>query len=138
MRARGHVVIGYLDGIVVACDDATETIFAYGVGYEVHCAPIAASGQMEQLWIHEHAPQDAPHELYGFRERADRDLFRRLLNCKGVGPKVAMRIITNGGLKQAIEDGTGRVLSTIVVPSTLRAIRGVGDKIIAVITADFS
>ena len=66
--------------------------FGSAVGYEVHVGPNLFDRRVA-LWIHEHAPQDAPHELYGFKQREERDLFRRLLDIKGVGPKVAMRVV---------------------------------------------
>ncbi len=120
-------MIGYLKGNVFGgIEDGATIVTTDGVGYEVRVSPPLCTDFIA-LWTHEHAPQDAPHELYGFRERADRDLFRRLLSCKGIGPKVAMRIVANGGINA---DG-------VPVPATLRAIRGVGDKIIAVITEEF-
>ena len=121
-------MIGYLRGDVQHFDGETVTLSLQGCGYEIRVSSIPDIAPTQiSLWVHEHAPQDAPHELYGFRERSDRDLFRRLLACKGVGPKVASRIVANGGINA---DG-------VPVPATLRAIRGVGDKIIAVITEEF-
>lgn len=120
-------MIGRLVGYLMGSDPAV--VMAGQVGYEVafdKCG--AAVGETVHLWIHEHAPQDSPHELYGFRELADRDLFRRLLNVQGVGPKVAMRIVANAGVTR----------EGIVVPATLRAIRGVGPKIVQNITDAFS
>jgi Holliday junction DNA helicase RuvA len=90
-------MIGYLRGDVQHFDGETVTLSLQGCGYEIHVSSIPDIAPTQiGLWIHEHAPQDAPHELYGFREREERDLFRRLLNIKGVGPKVAMRIVANG------------------------------------------
>lgn len=112
-------MIGYLYGAALDTGD-TVTICAGGIGYEVHVGERLDSAAFDQriIWIHEHAPQDAPHELYGFRERAQRDLFRRLLDIKGVGPKVAMAVVASG------EDGEG--ITSGELEARLRMIRGVG------------
>ncbi len=120
-------MIGFLSGIVNHVENdvitlAIYTVIDYGFGYEITVFnPPIVTGRPEKYWIHEHAPQDAPHELYGFRERSERDLFRILLTIKGVGPKVAMRIIGNKGVQYS-KDGK----SLVAVSSTLMAIRGVG------------
>lgn len=117
-------MIGGINGV---CLHEEHGLASFAVGelvYEVHVFDIphvydpsnpGQTNYSELWWIHEHAPQDAPHELYGFREREQRDLFRRLLNVKAVGPTVAMRIVGSGW-----QPGT-----------PLPKIRGVGDKIAA-------
>lgn len=94
-------MIGYLrgEGLISSEFNVTATILVNdGVGYEVHLTSFdnLRARAKEGFWIHEHAPQDAPHELYGFEHYKQRDLFRRLLTIKGVGPKVAMRIVGSG------------------------------------------
>lgn len=122
-------MIGRLCGYAIGVESYKFVLMCSDVGYEVSGSTTGLSeGDILQIWTHEHAPQDAPHELYGFRERADRDLFRRLLNVQGVGPKVAMRIVTNKGVTA---DG-------VAVPATLRAIRGVGPKIVQNIVEAFT
>lgn len=88
-------MIGYLQGVPVSQPGASGvcTYLCGDVGYEVFTNELEAPAG---FWIHEHAPQDAPHELYGFATLNERDLFRRLLDIKGVGPKVAMRIVGSG------------------------------------------
>lgn len=122
-------MIGYLQGEVISNVDDSWTILCSGVGYEVHVSHnVPLYNPPACLWIHEHAPQDAPHELYGFQNRLERDLFRRLLDVKGVGPKVAMRIVAARGINE----------SGVPVPTTLASVRGVGTKIIAAIMEHFS
>lgn len=110
-------MIGYLFARPLEFNNGVAVLETSGLGYEVHLneAPNFGVG-CANWWIHEHAPQDAPHELYGFRDRAQRDLFRRLLDIKGVGPKVAMAVVSSGCLNDMAS-----------VPITkLCAIRGVG------------
>jgi Holliday junction DNA helicase RuvA len=95
-------MIGAMFGTVHSVRSGVATIYCASIGYEVHISRESYDEREPYpfgdgpWWIHEHAPQDAPHELYGFEKREERDLFRRLLNIKGVGPKVAMRIVAAG------------------------------------------
>ena len=120
-------MIGFIEGIALNTGDGVITICTDGsrMGYEVHVINPVIDKERCMFWIHEVAPQDAPHELYGFRAREERDLFRRLLEVQGVGPKVAQRIVANKGVTESKSE-TGKL---IAVESTLRAIRGVGPKL---------
>jgi len=70
-----------------------------GVGYEVE-APmsvfdrLAETGQPCTLLIHQVVREDA-HLLFGFTTGSDRELFRSLLKISGVGPKVALAILSS-------------------------------------------
>ena len=79
-----------------------------GVGYLVQATPSAlrrADGGGEvAIETYLHVREDAL-QLYGFAERAERDLFVQLLSVNGVGPKVALAIVsgsTPAELRRAI------------------------------------
>ena len=69
-----------------------------GVGYEVQ-APMSTIyhlpeiGQPITLFIHFHVREDA-QILYGFSEEKERVLFRALIKVSGVGPKMALAILS--------------------------------------------
>ena len=70
-----------------------------GVGYEVmapmstfYCLP--EMGQTVQLLTHLIIREDA-HQLFGFLTSAERKLFRSLLKVNGVGPKLALAILSS-------------------------------------------
>lgn len=125
-------MIGALFGTVHEVRNGVALIVTSHVGYEVHVSngdwTETSSGPYPfnnpSWWIHEHAPQDAPHELYGFEKREDRDLFRRLLNIKGVGPKVAQRIVASG-VKPG-DFASGIEAQRMAAHQRLTKIRGVG------------
>ena len=122
-------MIGFLRGHVLMSHDMMNTIGSKisgdcTVGYEVHVSESLGVGAFCELWVHEHAPQDAPHELYGFATIAERDLFRKLLDIKGVGPKVAQRIVASGELLMTAESLP--VWDLFNAPARLTKIRGVG------------
>jgi Holliday junction DNA helicase RuvA len=125
-------LIGYLSGRVIASHGYVNTVAPFaagslGIGYEVHVNGSNGVGSICDLWIHEHAPQDAPHELYGFDTLAERELFRRLLDIKGVGPKVAMRIVASDShLPRGTSEGFVYQETRDDLIDRLTKIRGVG------------
>ena len=98
-RLRGRPVANTPDGLVVDVG---------GVGYLVAATPAAvrkADGADEvSLHTYLHVREDAL-QLYGFAEAAERELFVQLLSVNGVGPKVALAIVsgyTPAELRRAI------------------------------------
>ncbi len=98
---------------------------AAGVGYELFVAVDtwggAKVGEEARFYIYEQIREDA-HNLYGFRELTSRQLFVQLLGVNGVGPKLAMQILSSAGetrLRQAIASGD---------PALLKGVSGVGTK----------
>ncbi len=102
---RGTVVARMLDGVVLDVN---------GVGYRVQTTLRAlrkaqAKGEVT-LDTYLHVREDAL-QLYGFAEPAERELFENFLSVSGVGPKVALAILsgsTPADLRRAItlEDTT--------------------------------
>jgi Holliday junction DNA helicase RuvA len=98
-RLRGTPVARRPDGLVLDVG---------GVGYLVAATPSAlrrAEGDGEvTLEIHTHVREDAL-QLYGFAEPAERELFEQLLSVSGIGPKVALAIVSGSSpaeLRRAI------------------------------------
>jgi holliday junction DNA helicase RuvA len=87
-RVRGRPVTWGADGLVVDVG---------GLGYRLFATPSAvrkAEGADEvTLETHLHVRDDAL-QLYGFAEPAERELFEQLLGVGGVGPKVALAIVS--------------------------------------------
>jgi Holliday junction DNA helicase RuvA len=97
-----------------------------GVGYEVH-VPLSTflelpdAGKTVQLHIHTHVREEAL-SLYGFRSEGERIGFRLLIGISGVGPRLALGILSGIPLPRliaAIRDGD---------KAALRGIPGVGPK----------
>jgi Holliday junction DNA helicase RuvA len=102
---RGTVVARTLDGVVLDVS---------GVGYRVQTTLRAlrkaqAKGEIT-LDTYLHVREDAL-QLYGFAEPAERELFEHFLSVSGVGPKVALAILSGSTPKDlrraiALEDTT--------------------------------
>ncbi len=91
-------MIGRLAGTVVATRPDGLLIDVNGVGYEVAAsakaiAELGHTGERVKVYTHMHVRDDGM-SLFGFASEADRDLFRVLLGASGVGPKVAMAVLS--------------------------------------------
>jgi Holliday junction DNA helicase RuvA len=96
-RLRGRPVARTADGLVLDVN---------GVGYLVQATPTAAAKSGDEITVETylHVREDAL-QLYGFADAAERELFVQLLGVNGVGPKVALAIVSGsrpGELRKAI------------------------------------
>src|SRR5579864_7337789 len=115
-RLRGKAVASTPDGLVIDVG---------GVGYLVAATPSAvrkANGAEEVVVeTYLHVREDIM-QLYGFADREERELFVQLLTVNGVGPKVALAIVSGSPaaeLRRAIvREDTAR----------FQAIPGIGKK----------
>jgi Holliday junction DNA helicase RuvA len=116
-------VYDFLDGEVAGRSAARVVLDVRGVGYEVLVPPGASfpsSGRL-RLWTHLVVREDS-HSLYGFRDEATRDMFRALLGVTGVGPKVALAVLSglsSDELVAAVVAGDAKRLTKV---------KGVGQK----------
>lgn len=91
-------MIGSVRGVVIDRALAGEVLVeAQGVGHRVNVTPRTlvelAIGEPAFLFTHLHVRDDA-FVLYGFPTRDERDMFEALLAATGVGPKLALAILS--------------------------------------------
>jgi Holliday junction DNA helicase RuvA len=110
-------MIGYLCGRVIEIGLEQIVIDVNGVGYELCCSTCTLgdlSGQADaRLWVHTHVREDAI-SLFGFASALEKRLFLSLLKVSGIGPKMAIKILSSGplsGLLDMIEAGDVKGLS---------------------------
>jgi len=97
-----------------------------GVGYQVFVSlnsfyRLPEAGDRVQLLIHTHVREDAM-QLYGFVDREEKELFTLLLGVSGIGPRLALNILSgtpSQELEEAIE--AGDLVRLVAIP-------GVGKK----------
>jgi len=96
-------VIGFLKGRLAVKQPPTLIVDVNGVGYEAE-APMStfyvlpAVGEPVALSTHLVVREDA-HILYAFGTEAERRLFRGLLKVSGVGPKLALGILSGASVE---------------------------------------
>ena len=91
-------MIGLLRGTLVLRDGEEVMLEIAGIGYRVTVSPETAvalgePGQEVLLHIHHHIREDA-QTLYGFVTPEERRTFEALLSAHGVGPALAMAILS--------------------------------------------
>jgi holliday junction DNA helicase RuvA len=91
-------VIAKLAGIVDHVGADMAVIDVHGVGYLVFCSArtvgrLPSAGSAARLLIETHVRDDHIH-LYGFIDAAERDWFRRLTTVQGVGPRLAIALLS--------------------------------------------
>jgi holliday junction DNA helicase RuvA len=91
-------VIGFLRGKLVAKAPPLLVLDVHGVGYEIE-APMTTFYNLPligaEILLHTHlVVREDAHILFGFSTEADRSLFRTLIKVNGVGPKLALTILS--------------------------------------------
>ena len=118
-------MIGCLIGEVFALEAPTVLLNVNGVGYEVD-TPLSTfcqlqKGQTVTLWTHLTVREDA-QLLYGFLDAQEKTIFRTLLKVNGVGPKMALGILSTLSIDLLIHTVENEDLNTLI------KVPGVGKK----------
>ena len=91
-------MIGFLRGRIADKQLNKLIVDVQGVGYEVH-VPLSTfyeageAGADITLRIYTHVREDAL-QLYGFLTELERQLFERLIGISGIGPKLAIAVLS--------------------------------------------
>lgn len=91
-------MIGRISGVLLERQAQELLIDVQGVGYEVQVSlttffDLPPQGETVVLHTHLVVREDA-QQLYGFGEQSERELFRHLIKVSGVGPKLALAILS--------------------------------------------
>jgi holliday junction DNA helicase RuvA len=113
-------MIGRITGVLVEKNFPQVVVSCNGVGYEIDVPmstfyPLPRTGEEVTLLTHLVVREDA-HLLYGFMTAAERAAFRQLLRISGVGPKVALSVLSGlsvDDLANAVAAGDSGRLTTI-------------------------
>ncbi|RAH36654.1 Holliday junction branch migration protein RuvA [Halomonas sp. SL1] len=91
-------MIGRLRGTLIDKQPPWLLLDVAGVGYELEASMttlVALPGVGEDVVLHTHLTvRDDAHLLYGFAREQERALFRALIKVNGVGPKLALAILS--------------------------------------------
>jgi Holliday junction DNA helicase RuvA len=91
-------MIAYLKGTLIHKTPGHVVVETGGVGYAA-AIPVSSyvrlgeAGGTVELFIHTHLSDDAL-ALYGFISREEKDMFLKLIGISGIGPKLAMNVLS--------------------------------------------
>ncbi len=111
-------MIGRLRGVLLEKQPPEVLLDVSGVGYEIQLPmssfySLPELGQEAIIHIHFVVREDA-QLLYGFADKHERAMFRELIKVNGVGPKLALAILSGMSANQFVQCIHNDALSTLV------------------------
>lgn len=93
----------YLKGTITEIEATSITLDVNNIGFLIKTPnPFSFKvGNEETIYTYQHVREDLI-ELYGFKNKAERDLFLKLINVKGLGPKGTLAIIAAGSVNDCL------------------------------------
>jgi holliday junction DNA helicase RuvA len=123
--ARAPSMIAYLSGTLLAKHATSAIVDVGGVGYEV-AIPLSTfyelgeTGEAVQLRIYTHVREDAI-QLFGFRTARERELFLQLISVNGVGPGLAIKLLSGMNADEMIASiRTNNLVRLVAIPGVGR------------------
>ena len=100
-------MIGQLKGQIISKNPPEVLLEVGGIGYELLC-PMSTFYQLDNssedtlLYTHLSIKEDS-HTLFGFISKDEKSLFRELIRVNGVGPKVALAILSHLSVSSLVD-----------------------------------
>ncbi len=99
-------MIAYLKGTIFSKQQGSVIMDVGGVGYLVRISNhtlerVPAAGQTCTLHIHHHI-SDSDQQLFGFAATEERNLFEMLVTVKGIGPRLALALLSSMPPRQIV------------------------------------
>ena len=118
-------MIAHLSGTLLSKQPTTAIIDVGGVGYEV-AIPVSTfyelgeNGSPVQLRVYTHVSQDAIR-LFGFKTARERELFLQLISVNGVGPGLAIKLLSGMNADEMIAAiRTNNLVRLVAIPGVGR------------------
>ncbi|MBI1747555.1 MAG: Holliday junction branch migration protein RuvA [Acidobacteria bacterium] len=126
MKRQASQVIAHLRGILFSKKPNQVILDVHGVGYELNISlstfqRMGAEGEAVSLHVYTHVREEAIL-LYGFQSISEKEVFLHLLTVTGVGPKLAVALLSGAPTEELIQAIRSNDLRRLV------AIPGVGRK----------
>ncbi len=120
-------MLSFIKGVIVQKDNNLVVIENNSIGFEVNVSATTAEkipnvGENAIIYTYMHVREDEI-TLFGFSDKQEKEVFKKLILVNGVGPRMAINIlsgITATNLAMAIATQNG---------SILKGIKGVGTKL---------
>ena len=122
-------MIAFVSGIVRLIRTDSVVLDVHGVGYEVFISNALTQKIGDELFLYtyQHVREDAML-LYGFIKQEDYEVFMRLINVKGIGPKTAQTMLDLKGKFVSVETKE-ETISNPVWKETQEALVALGYKV---------
>ena len=125
LQAALQLMIAHLSGTLLSKQATSAIVDVSGVGYEV-AIPLSTfyelgeAGEPVQLRIYTHVREDAI-QLYGFKTIRERELFLQLISVNGVGPGLAIKLLSGMNADEMIASiRTNNLVRLVAIPGVGR------------------
>lgn len=113
-------MINYLIGEIIVKNNSSVVLENNGIGYEIFASATTIStlpvqGATARVYTYLHVREEEL-SLYGFSTLEEKEMFLKLIDVSGIGPKVALGILSGirlSDLAVAIKTGDTKLLSTV-------------------------
>lgn len=97
-------MFSFIKGKVVETEKNYITLENSGIGFQIFVAnPFSFQlNEEKNIYIYTHIREDE-FSFYGFNSLEEKDLFLRLINVKGLGPKMALPMLATGSVTGIID-----------------------------------
>lgn len=94
----------YIKGVIVEVMPNYVVIDNNNIGYKINVPNpyYYKENDNYKIFIYEHIREDE-HSLYGFKDIEERDLFLKLIDVKGLGPKMALPMLATGSISGIVD-----------------------------------
>lgn len=94
----------YMNGLVTSIKSNGIVLELGGIGYFIYTAnPYAFNeGENYKVYLYQVVKEDEL-SLFGFKKSEEKDLFLKLINVKGLGPRMALPILATGSISGIID-----------------------------------
>ena len=97
-------MFNYIKGKITIIESNCIVVDVNNIGFQIYVAnPYSYElGQEYQIFIYNHIREDE-NSLYGFKTVEEKELFLKLINVKGLGPKMALPMLATGSVNGIID-----------------------------------
>ena len=94
----------YINGVITEIEPSYVVIDNNGIGYKVFVPNpfFYKENENYKIYLYNHIREDE-NSLYGFKDTEERDLFLKLIDVKGLGPKMALPMLATGSISGIID-----------------------------------
>lgn len=94
----------YIKGIIIEIENNLLVLENNNIGYQIMMANpfVFQLGDEVKIYLYQNIKED-DNTLYGFKTTEEKNLFLKLINVKGIGPKMALPLLATGNINGIID-----------------------------------
>jgi Holliday junction DNA helicase RuvA len=111
-------MIDRIQGIILMLSDNSISCLVHGIGFEIFIptSMTCKVGDEVTVWVHMHWSAEQGPLLFGFEQLIERTVFRLIISCSGVGPKLGLATLSQLGTDlfiNAVLQGDQKTISQV-------------------------